>query len=54
MGRHFVLSEIQKSAKTAYGVANDFVSIKTYQDFLDKVPLVEYDDLAPYIQRSLA
>lgn len=54
MGRNFVLSEIHHAIRTTYGIDHNFASIRTYQDFLDNVPLVEYDDLAPYIQRSLA
>lgn len=54
VGRNFVLQEISTSANTVYGHEHDFGSIRDYHDFVTRVPLVEYDDISPYIQRSLA
>ncbi len=54
MGRDFVLDEIRAASQTAYGIDHQFASISDYHDFVTRVPLVEYDDLSPYIQRSLA
>lgn len=54
IGREFVLGEIRAAAHTLYGRDYHFASIRDYHDFVTRVPLVEYDDLSPYIQRSLA
>ena len=54
MGRDFVLAEIRKAAHTVYGLEHNFSSISDYHDFVSRVPLVEYDDISAYIQRSLA
>ncbi len=54
MGRDFVLAEIKKAANTVYGLEYNFSSISDYHDFVSRVPLVEYDDVSMYIQRSLA
>ncbi|MBL7814239.1 MAG: GH3 auxin-responsive promoter family protein [Saprospiraceae bacterium] len=42
---------VNKAQKTAFGKDHDFVSIKTYQDFKQRVPLRTYADIEPYIQR---
>ncbi|MDB6121694.1 MAG: auxin-responsive promoter [Pedosphaera sp.] len=42
---------LSENATTAYGKAHDFDSIRNYQDFAQKVPLVDYDDLEPWISR---
>ncbi|MBP7062344.1 GH3 auxin-responsive promoter family protein [Patescibacteria group bacterium] len=54
MGRDFVLDEIRAASQTAYGIDHQFASISDYHDFVTRVSLVEYDDIAAYIQRSLA
>jgi hypothetical protein len=38
-------------AASAYGRAHDFAGIKNYGEFARRVPLVEYEDLAPWIDR---
>ncbi len=37
--------------QTAFGIDHDFGSIRTYEDFRKHVPVREYDELAPYIER---
>jgi hypothetical protein len=43
--------QISKNANSAYGKALGFGKIKNYQDFVRRVPMVNYDDLVPWIQR---
>jgi hypothetical protein len=43
---------LMKQAKdTAFGIDHDFVSIRDYDDFKNRVPLADYEDLKPYIDR---
>jgi hypothetical protein len=44
---------IQKGKNTAYGKQNHFSNIRNYADFARMVPVVEYPDLYPYIERML-
>ena len=39
---------------TEYGKKYDFKNIKTYEDFCDKVPIVDYEGLKPYVHRMMA
>lgn len=45
---------IQQAAKTAYGQDHQFDEIKTYDDFVAKNPIHQYEDLIPYINRIKA
>ena len=38
---------------TEYGKKYDFANIKTIEDYQKKVPVVVYDDLAPYLERMM-
>ncbi len=38
---------------TEYGKKYDFAGIKTIEDYQKKVPVVVYDDLAPYLERMM-
>ncbi|MBL0742849.1 GH3 auxin-responsive promoter family protein [Chryseolinea lacunae] len=38
---------------TAFGKDHDFGSIKTYEDFRARVPIRDYEELRPYIERVL-
>ncbi len=38
---------------TEYGKKYDFANIKTIEDYQKKVPVVTYDDLAPYLERMM-
>jgi len=40
--------------QTEYGRKYDFNAISTYEDYKSAVPLVEYEDLKPWIDRSMA
>jgi hypothetical protein len=42
---------IKDAAKTEFGKEHDFASIKTYEDFIRKVPIRDYEDFKPYIER---
>ena len=44
---------IAQAQNTAFGKDHGFEGIKTYQDFKKAVPLHDYEDLRPYIERVL-
>jgi hypothetical protein len=44
---------IHEAATTAFGVDHGFADIKTYEDFKKRVPIRDYEDLRPYIDRIL-
>ncbi|MEZ4890436.1 MAG: GH3 auxin-responsive promoter family protein [Crocinitomicaceae bacterium] len=44
---------ISFAASTEYGKKYQFDSISSYADFKEKVPLTNYDDLKPYIDRVM-
>ena len=46
-----LLDFVLKARKTTFGRAHGFKEIKDHQDFISKVPLHEYGDLKPYIER---
>jgi len=47
-----VFSQLIRQAKdTAFGKDHGFSEIKTYEDFKKKVPVSDYEDLRPYIDR---
>lgn len=47
-----VLEQLVKGAeKTAFGKDHDFGNIKSYQDFKERVPVRDYEDLKPYVKR---
>ncbi|MDG1333097.1 MAG: GH3 auxin-responsive promoter family protein [Crocinitomicaceae bacterium] len=41
-------------SKSVYGAVHDFSMIKTYDQFRSKVPLQEYEDVKPWIDRLMA
>lgn len=45
---------IQEAKNTAFGKDHDFKAIGNYEDFKKRVPVRSYEDLKPYIERSLA
>lgn len=45
---------IEKGRKTAFGRDHDFDAIQTYEDFKARVPIRDYEDLKPYIERIIA
>ena len=47
-----VLAKLLQTAKrTEFGKQYDFSSIRTYQDFADKVPIQKYESIEPLIER---
>nr|WP_068887288.1 GH3 auxin-responsive promoter family protein [Pedobacter panaciterrae] len=49
------LSQLIDSAKnTAFGKDHGFASVKTYEDFKKAVPVRDYEELRPYIERVVA
>lgn len=38
---------------TEYGKKYDFANIHSVEDYQKKVPVVVYDDLAPYLERMM-
>ena len=50
-----VFNNLIASAKdTAFGRDHDFRSIRTYEDFKQRVPVRDYEQLRPYIDRMVA
>ncbi len=45
---------ITKSLSTEFGIKHDFGSLGSYEDFKKAIPLHEYDDLKPYIDRTIS
>ena len=45
---------INKARHTAYGRDHDFTGISKYEDFKKRVPINDYEDLKPYIERVKA
>jgi phenylacetate-coenzyme A ligase PaaK-like adenylate-forming protein len=45
---------ISKATTTAFGKDHRFDEIKTYQDFKEKVPIRDYEDLRSYVDRMVA
>lgn len=44
---------LSRNADTAYGREHSFAAITDAKDFRDRVPVNQYDDLQPYIERML-
>jgi hypothetical protein len=44
---------VEKAKKTAFGADHNFAGIKTYEDFKKNVPVRDYEDLKPYIEKIL-
>ena len=45
---------IEKAKKTNFGTDHNFKTIKTVQDFQKQVPIADYEDLKPYIEKVVA
>jgi len=45
---------ITEAKHTVFGVDHHFHDIKNYQDFKERVPIRDYEDLRPYIERVVA
>ncbi|HEY4326075.1 MAG TPA: GH3 auxin-responsive promoter family protein [Mucilaginibacter sp.] len=42
---------ISQGKDTAFGSTHNFLGIKTYEDFKKNIPIADYEDLRPYIDR---
>jgi hypothetical protein len=42
---------VSKARDTAFGIDHDFKSIRTYSDFKTRVPVRDYEELRPYVER---
>ena len=47
-------SLMQKNADTEYGKKYGFKDIKTFDEYRERVPLSDYDDYEPYVDRMIA
>ncbi len=47
-----LFSLLRSSGNTVLGKKYDFLSIKSYDTFAERVPIVTYEDLQPYIERA--
>ncbi|MCK7589511.1 GH3 auxin-responsive promoter family protein [Subsaxibacter sp. CAU 1640] len=45
---------IATAASTQFGNDHDFINIKTHSDFVKRVPIRDYEDLKPYVERVVA
>ena len=45
---------LNKAKSTAFGQDHGFETIKTYQDFKNSIPIRDYEQLRPYIERVVA
>ena len=45
---------ISKAKDTAFGRDHDFKSIRTYSDFVNRVPVRDYEALKPYVERIIS
>lgn len=46
-----LLSLVHTAEKTLFGREHDFENIHSLKDFQDRVPVSDYEDLKPYIER---
>lgn len=44
---------IGKAKKTAFGQDHDFHKIKNHKDYIERVPVTDYEGLVPYIERVI-
>ncbi|MBA3985434.1 MAG: GH3 auxin-responsive promoter family protein, partial [Flavobacteriales bacterium] len=45
---------ITSAANTIFGKDHDFSAIKTYEDFKERVPIRDYEELKPYVDKVVA
>ncbi|WP_124979083.1 GH3 auxin-responsive promoter family protein [Nonlabens xiamenensis] len=45
---------VQTAGNTAFAKAHDFANIKSHQDFVQRVPIRDYEELRPYVDRVVA
>ncbi|MET4080200.1 hypothetical protein ABIB40_000140 [Pedobacter sp. UYP30] len=49
-----MLKIVRMAGQTSFGVNHQFNEIKNYQDFKKRVPIADYEELKPYIERVVA
>ena len=49
-----LLAKLARNADSDYGREHGFSSIRSYADFIGRVPVQTYEDLQPYIERVMA
>jgi hypothetical protein len=47
-------SLIQKASQTEFGIDHNFAEIKTHADFIKNVPIRDYEELKPYVEKVVA
>ena len=47
-----LFNNLQRSKYTEFGKNFDFKSIKTYEEFINRVPIYSYEDMHPFIEKS--
>ncbi|HAM68452.1 MAG TPA: hypothetical protein DCP68_02395 [Ruminococcus sp.] len=52
--RSYLHQLLRRNADTVYGSAHHFAEIHSLRDFMSAVPLTEYEDYVPYIERIAA
>lgn len=50
--RDLLLATVRRNAKTAFGREHGFDGVSTVEEFRERVPIVGYDDLAPFVARA--
>jgi acyl-CoA synthetase (AMP-forming)/AMP-acid ligase II len=45
---------ISQATSTAFGTDHDFISVNNHTDFVKRVPVRDYEDLKPYVERVVA
>ncbi|MCJ7757037.1 MAG: GH3 auxin-responsive promoter family protein, partial [Gillisia sp.] len=45
---------LKKAKNTLFGKDHDFKNIKNYQDFAKKVPIRDYEELKPYVDKMVS
>ena len=45
---------LRKGGETEFGRDHDFKNVKTYNDFIEKVPVSDYEEIRCYIEKILA
>ncbi|MGC1204110.1 MAG: GH3 auxin-responsive promoter family protein [Flavobacteriaceae bacterium] len=45
---------ISDAAETVFGKDHDFISINSHKDFVKRIPIRDYEDLKPYVERVVA
>ena len=53
--QHRVLSRlVNQAAQTEWGKKYDYASIRSYEDFRNRLPIQTYEEIKPYVERLRA